>query len=298
MSLRKHAYSATTVSNTISMSRSLRFVIVEGETELRLLQNVLDGVHVKPAGDRDEVIRAVDTLLKRDSTNFLALIDADYKAALGRLEFSDKRTVYVSIDPNPINSQIDLESALFCSEALTKVCNEYLGSTFSSPAEGHQFAHRIREGIRKICAAVGAYRAARELHYYAGVRMGKIGDLERSTWNRFCNLDELELNQRRLQHCIEERIASPLHFRNLKKGADAILSEHGAGWLLCRGHDITELLAAHFSNLLPRRVERPEVERSLRLAFEKTMLPDVAFGRALLSAPLIARPNLASSANG
>ncbi len=63
--------------------------------------------------------------------------------------------------------------------------------------------------------------------------------------------------------------------------AHNLLVQYDAGWQLCRGHDLTEMLGIYLTDRLGRPVSSQEVERDLRMACELQTLYQTRFGKRL-----------------
>ena len=60
--------------------------------------------------------------------------------------------------------------------------------------------------------------------------------------------------------------------------ATKLTKKYPVGWQLCRGHDLTEMLALHVSNIVGRKVSVREIEEDLRMACELEMINATRFG--------------------
>jgi hypothetical protein len=68
---------------------------------------------------------------------------------------------------------------------------------------------------------------------------------------------------------------------SLLDDASSLRDKYAHGWELCRGHDLSEMLAQHLSLLLNRFVSQREVEEGLRMSCELEVLESTYFGLRL-----------------
>jgi hypothetical protein len=284
----------TTVVNTVRMSRKRRFVLVEGENDYRFLASYLSPevtlLHLsdseereqqKPSlGARDAVIRACQQLATNRIENYVGLADADLHVALGPPP-DIPRMVFISLSDTHKASCIDLESSLLRTNALRKVCVEFLGPSIEKFGGVDQFVQHRREWLRETSMAVGAYRAAVMDFNRRGVRIPGIGHVTDEEWLQFVDVRSGAFSRERFDRFMATRISLEKERGPIQTCARDFENNLRDTWLLSRGHDMTQLLSIAFSALTPRRVSVAEVESKLRVAFESSMLEETAFGRQL-----------------
>lgn len=281
MSLRTWAEDPQGVVAKVKMCEKMRFLLVEGITDYRFLKSQMSHrLVIETLGNRAEVHNAVRKLEQRGANNFLGLVDADFDHVVG-LNKPSPRIVYVSISNDHADSTIDLEATLLRTRALRQLCGEALGNRirdFGGPA---QFTNDIRESLRSAAAAVGAFRAAVKKLYAEHRAIQGIGDLSEDEWTTFVDLATGEINREQLDAVMHTKVENILTFPDVRQRARDYELEWGHGWLLCRGHDMTRLLALRLSKLRGRPLEQKEVERSLLKAYDGRLAAETAFGRHL-----------------
>jgi hypothetical protein len=281
MSLRPWAEQPNRVINLVRMSPRTRFLLVEGRTDHLFLRRHVDyRVGIECLGGRAEVSDACRTLEQTGANNFLGLIDADFDHVVG-LATSCSRLVYVSLAETESESTIDLESTLIRTRALRQVCGEALGNRIRELGGPLKFSNTVRESLRVAVAAVGAFRAA-VMSVFAERRVIQpIGELSDEEWTVFVEARTGTLDRPSLESVMQSRVRNVLTFPEVRQRARDYEATWGSGWLLCRGHDLTQLLAIRLSNLCGRLIEAVEVEAMLRNAYAGKLDEETAFGRRL-----------------
>jgi hypothetical protein len=282
----QYAKNVTAIISEVRMSRGRFFVLVEGSSDYRFLsRHVRDGVCVKNLQGRDAVVNATRILAGGPSKNFVGLVDADLQTVVARTE-QMPRLVHVSLAEGEDESCIDLEACLIRTKALEKVCVEAFGDQVEREGGADAVANRIRAWLRETAAAIGAYRAAVMEHSLIGDRVASLGafdDCSAQEWQRFANAAALTCDHLALEKLMREYVTPQSKFAALRQTAADYTAKCGSGWLLCRGHDMSRLLAMHFGAKRAEIHSKPEVERSLRMSFDREMLEQTAFGRKLLA---------------
>jgi hypothetical protein len=283
MSLRQHGEDPNLVMGLVLMCPETFFVLVEGSSDYRFLANhVPDQVAIKDLAGRAEVINACRLLNLKKMGNYVGLADADLRAVVG-LKDDAPRVVHVSLGEDGDESCIDLEASLLRTRALRKICVDILGSEVERFGGAAQLEATLRLWLKAVGAGIGSYRAAvMEWNNRVGhVKSLSDFDNDFASWRGFCDAREMTFDFENLHAVMARYVRPATAFDSIKQAAKDYLTNHGKGWLLCRGHDMTRLLAHFFSVNGTRTVSHPEAESKLRLAFERSMLRETAFGRAL-----------------
>lgn len=281
MSLRQHAQRLEDVTATVSMTPNQRYVLVEGESEHRVLRPHLGGrALIRELKGRPNVEEARRILDGRGARNFLALVDADLEEVLG-LNREAPRLVYVSLSGSKGDSTIDLESTLLRSRALQAVCERFVGKRLLDFGGPVRFTEHIREQLRLAASEVGAYRAAVKSIFAERRSIQSIGELSANEWASVVHLDTGEVNRSGLEQHMHGKVQHVEKFPDVKLRARDLWQLHGHGWLLCRGHDMTALLAARLSHIVGAFIRRAEVEGSLYDSYHGNLLRETAFGPKL-----------------
>lgn len=281
MSLRKYATNTKKIASEVAMSSRTRFILVEGETDrLFLSPHVGRRAVIRELDGRSKVCEVFKVLEQRRQTNFVAVIDADFDQVVG-INPSTPRIAYMALSDDGRECTIDLEAMLICTRALRQMCGDCLGTRIKDHGGPEVFAEEMRESLRRAAAAVGSYRAAvMDLYMETKAAQG-IGELDEEEWSQFVDPVTGAVSRDRLEEVIRAKVLNESKFREVRQRSRDFYDNHGAGWLLCRGHDMTELLAMRLSFLRGREIQRQEVERLLRDAYTENLLKKTAFGRRL-----------------
>jgi hypothetical protein len=274
------------IISEVRMSRGRFYILVEGSSDYRFLRgHFADAVCVKNVAGRDAVVNATRILSGFRKENFVGLVDADFKSVVAGKE-NMPRLVHVSLADDDRESCIDLEACLLRTEALEKVCLEAFGDRLEEVGGVAAETRRIRAWLRETGTAIGAYRAAVMEHSAVGDRVVSLEWLDECTheeWNAFAQADSMALDRGALESLIKSRVMPQEKFASLRQTAADYAARLGTGWLLCRGHDMCRLLAMHFNAKHAAIHGRAEVERALRMSFDRRMLAKTPFGQKLFA---------------
>lgn len=259
-------------------------LILEGDDDVRLFKPwLVDGnASVRRVDGKVNVYEVWRKSLVAKAESIVCIADADYDVMEGKPPPSSERFILVSVragdGPNSIECN-DIESALIRSDALLKVmANKYRGADLYGDCFVERI-HELREKLRCAARNIGAFRAADRISYASNGRSPIGGELRVED---YFDPHGIELDVKKLAWALgrSSRAGQPAMDAIIERGW-RLLDEFDKGWQLCRGHDLTEMLALHLSTFFDRRVSRREVEEDLRLACELRMLNETAFGRAL-----------------
>jgi hypothetical protein len=281
MSLRPTAQKVGHVTALVCMASRQRFVLVESDTELDLLRPHVRGrAQIEDMNGRPNVQKAWQILETRGARNFLAVIDADFDEIVGRNR-SGSRVVYVSVARDRSDSTIDLEATLIRTRALQDLCETVVGKPLCRLGGPIRFTEQLRESTRAAAAALGAFRAAvMDIFNDFGAVQG-IGELEPSEWTKVVDAGSGEIDRQALEGIIQSRIRNRLKYPDVRQRARDFEISEGAGWLLCRGHDMTEILALRLSRVIGRLITRDDIEKVLCGNYRGDLLSETAFGAKL-----------------
>jgi hypothetical protein len=263
------------------MARRQRFVLVESGTEVDLLRpHVGDRATIEDLDGRPNVQEAWRILENRGAQNFRAVIDADFDEVVGRNQHASQ-IVYVSVASDPTDSTIDLEATLIRTPALQQLCETVIGEPLCRLGGPIRFTEQLRESTRAAAAAVGAFRAAvMDVFKDCGAVQG-IGELETSEWNAVVDASNGEVDRQALDGIIDNRIRNRAKCSDVRLRARDFEKNEGTGWRLCRGHDMTEILALRFRHLTGRPITRAKVEKVLCENYRGNLFSETAFGAKL-----------------
>lgn len=281
MSLRPSAQKVGTVTALVCMASRKRFVLVESGTELDLLRPHVRGrAQIEDMSGRPNVQEAWRILDSRGRRNFLAMVDADFDEVVGRNRAAT-RLVYVSVADNRRDSTIDLEAALIQARALQDLCETVIGEPLVRLGGPVRFSQQLREATRQAAAAVGAFRAAvMDVFEDRGSIQG-IGELTGDEWAAVVDAETGAVNRQALDDVVQSRVRNVLKYPDVRQRASNFERNEGNGWLLCRGHDMTDILALRFSRLTGKQMTRVDVEKLLCSNYRGDLLTETAFGGKL-----------------
>jgi hypothetical protein len=271
----QHHLHAQVVATTVSNSKKV-WIIVEGNSDVKFLSHCFELDEFRygfiSANSKDHVLAALDELVQRGRSNFVCLVDVDLDFALRKVSRHHTRLCYVSLDEKNCDC-IDLESALFRTVALRKVLVEYELITFDNASTQTE---KFREAFRKAAAEIGAVRfALAKMDLRKQITDGHVLSAFDASTQTLRQDDFLSAIIRLLpDHNHENFRANVTHARN----------KFGSAWQLCRGHDLSLLLADTISFKLNRTVASCHIERQLRIGCERDSFEVTLFGRSLRQA--------------
>jgi hypothetical protein len=281
MSLRPSSQKVGHVTALVCMASRQRFVLVESGTELDLLRPHVRGrAQIEDMNGRPNVQEAWRILDSRGKRNFVAMVDADFDEVVGRNRAAS-RLVYVSVADNRSDSTIDLEAALIQTRALQDLCETVIGEPLVRLGGPLRFTHQLREATRQAAAAVGAFRAAVMDVFEDSGSIQPIGELTGDEWAKVVSVQTGAIDRQALEDVVKSRVRNVLTYPDVRQRASDFERNDGAGWLLCRGHDMTEILALRFSWLTSRHMTRRDVEKLLCNSYRGNPLNETAFGAKL-----------------
>ena len=204
--------------------------------------------------------------------------------ALNNFSFCALSFIYVSIKEGNSESDIecnDLESALIRSHSLTKVMSQkYRGLDLYQDFEVR--IEKLREQLRIAARNLGAYRAADQLLFLTR-KISAIGG-NFAINEDFYDSINVSVDSEKLSSLLRRGSNfSGYGIEEVISNATKLSNKYATGWQLCRGHDLTEMLALHVSNLVKRNVTVREIEEDLRMACELEMINSTRFGARLLN---------------
>jgi len=264
----------------------MQTIVVEGETDYRLFRQWLieKNARLENVDGKQNVKDIWRKAKERKFSAIHCIADLDFDFVLRDDPIIDEQFIYVSIKDGNDDSDIecnDLESALIRSHSLSKVMSQkYKGKDLYQNFEVR--IDELRENLRIAARDLGAFRAADQLLFLTR-KVSAIGSKFTINEEFF---DSVEVN-------IDfEKISSVLRRGSgvMGYGIDEVISnatklakKYAVGWQLCRGHDLTQMLAMHVSNLIHRDVSVREIEEDLRMACELEMINATRFGSRLLN---------------
>ena len=269
-----------------SQSRKLT-LLVEGPSDRKFFLNWLreEQLRVEPLQGRQQVEAVWRLACKQPiQPSLICLVDLDYDQLLGRELVKHERFIYVSARSLEEEAEAnDLEGVLVRSDALRKLFYEKLPEKILDEQEDLvTYLKQQREALRKAASLIGAYRAAAQFFY---------NEFHRGYWDRdalqigaaeFLDPPTLQIQEDKLREIV---VASALHKPDhdwMVNRAQQLFAEYGSGWNLCRGHDLSKLLALHLNALGWENLSQADVESLLRASFETAMVQQTQFGQCFM----------------
>lgn len=270
----------------IFSSKQKYTLVVEGETDYRLLRQWLvdSNARITKVDGKPKVIDVWNEAEKQNVDKIICLADVDYDCVINEAQINNDRFIYVStgLSTNATDIEsIDIESTLVRSGAFLKLMSNKFSGSDLFDNNFSILVSNIRENLRKASSDLGAFRAA-DMAYVKAYGKSAIGpkfpvtDVYFDAVGLKVDIDKIKsllirstnLGRNAMEEVIEK--------------AEKLRSEFGDGWQLCKGHDLTEMLALYLSSYMRRKVSSREVEEDLRLACELNLLKRTRFGEQII----------------
>lgn len=234
------------------------FVILEGETDIRLFRSLLKSEHISlDAFDgKFDLIRIVKTLNREDSAPVIGVCDADFDHIKNRS--AERMACGICI-----TDFHDAETMMFNSSSINSFIDEY---------SNHENYNEISENLYNItidaACKIGVLRLINEEE---NINMNFKG----LNFNSFINIEMLKIDLN-----IEELIRSIIrisrlipeyaNFEYLLEKYNIVYQENHDKLQLCCGHDITKIVAMVYSQRWAACVgnmNKEKVEQALRIGY-------------------------------
>lgn len=286
--LRRYQYDAGRAIASAKMifsSSQKHTLIVEGEADLRFLQNWLNekSARLETVNGKDNVKEVWRKAKAMKFASLHCLADLDYDLVADCCPIIDSQFVYVSMEGTQSAYEIesnDLESALIKSIAFRKVMAQKYHPKELAQGDFNGLINSLRESLRIASRNVGAFRAA-DLCYRRSNGNSPIGG-DLNITDVFFDRTTLRVDIDALsQSLLKSSRTSRLAMEGVVDIARNLISKFDSGWQLCRGHDLTEMLGMYLTDRLGRKVSAREVEEDLRMACELNTLYQTRFGKRL-----------------
>ena len=288
--LRKYQFDHRTVVQKAQMffsSSGRQTVVVEGEADYRLFRQWLleKNARIENANGKPQVKLVWEEAKKRGFSSIHCLADLDYDLVVSDQPIFDDQFIYVSLEGELATADAecnDIESALIRSHALSKVMSQkYRGRELYENFDVR--INDLRERLRVASASIGAFRAAdlRVLKSRGRSAIGGELPIDESFYDANSVFLDVEILTKALRRSSR---AGPGLMDEVIDTASSLTIKHGTGWQLCRGHDLTAMLAMHVSTGPgARTVKQYEIEEDLRMACELETIRSTRFGARLMS---------------
>lgn len=227
-------------ANNIRMSRTLHsgaFLIVEGDTDMRLYEKFTDNSHciLIPASTKNNAIDALQLLEADVFEGILVIVDTDFWNLDG-------------VDPgNPniiLTDTYDLESMLIFSDALDKVLHDF-GKLDKIPKP-------IRDKLLESTLPIGFLRWLSYHKIFASNL-----NFEKLPFHKFVDRNSLIID---IDILIEEVKNNSKHSKikevEIKTKIEELMDEEHDPWQVCCGKDMTEILTIGLRHVFGKRNAR------------------------------------------
>lgn len=247
-------------ANQISMSKSSykgTYFLVEGYADLKLFKKFIDenNCRVKFIPGKTLAIDVLKILEKRNESGVLLLVDADYDHLEG-------------IKPMSVNmfytDNHDIETMIISTNALENLLNEFSDKRKLTKFEKFKSNH-LRSVLLTTCISIGYVRWA-SIHNNWTL---KFRDLVFSVFIDFKNLN-LHY-QKFLSELIKNSRSNKIPLSVIIKEVKLLTTKSSDPWMICSGHDLTEILLISLKFIFGYNVAtltREKLEAILRLAYE------------------------------
>lgn len=250
-------------------------LVVEGLSDVRLFGKWVDPklARVIEVSGKRRVLSVHACAAERGETFVAAIVDLDFDRLTGRVKLADlgDRIVYVDFAGKADMLSHDMETVLVRSKALDHLLLQ----------EGLQNeSDKIRQGLQSCGAEIGSIRAAGEEIYARTGRSPFRGEIV-IPWELVFDANTIRIDSTQL---LKSLVDPSLSLGDeVQRLAEKARGAAGNDWELCCGHDLTEMLALVIESRLRRlqrnrRISNIEIEKNLRLAFDRSMLASTAFG--------------------
>jgi hypothetical protein len=236
------------VATAVRMARSVHegaFLLVEGGSDKRFFENMVHhSARAVVACTKDNVLGALEILLKDRFPGLLAIVDADYWVLEGR-----------QVAGALITDSHDLETMILASPALNKIVGELIGG--EPQAATLDLVAQLREALLSSGVPIGCLRWASERHKL-GLNFKFVDPWQFVDSRDFSvHLDALIRNV-----CESPAAVADPNIAGLRARVLTLWASKEDPWMVCQGHDLLRLLAMALPLLLDRWGTSAAAERA------------------------------------
>jgi len=228
------------------------FVLLEGETDIRLFKKLFDlnKVEVESLNGKEKVIQALQTLLGEGYSQIIAIKDADFD------HLEDTQTI-----ENLFNTDYhDIEVSMIESEALQSLIYEYAHAQSNNSG----FLSNLKKDIYDSAISIGYLRWLNQKQEYNQLFF-KVLDfrvfVQQSDYQ--LNLDKEKLYARVLDDSKKKNPTLSITSQDLDDEIVRLKTLSSDKLQICCGHDLTKLIAM----VLLKTPQGDEIEKALRLVY-------------------------------
>ena len=233
-------------------------LIVEGESDTSFFLFLADmnSCRLFVAKGKDNVLATVQIIRKAQYPGVSAIVDADFWNLEGKLP--SLTDVYVT-------DTHDLETMMLRTAAYQKVLLRHDFCPVGAVEIGmDQFQLRAAELMTDMLAValrIGYLR-------WVSIRNGLRIRFSEISLRRCLDLGSFRLDDERLEtEILRSSDASAGSWGQIRAEADRLEDEGHDPWQVCRGHDLTEMLALRLSRSRPNPLTRRDIEKDLSAAY-------------------------------
>ena len=259
--------------------------VVEGDADLRFFKQWMVDDTARLVNVRGkEKVKAVWKLAKeRRFLPIYCLANLDFDFVINNRQIVDSQFVYISMQEGGVSSNVecnDLDAALIRSHAFLKVMMRKIGNKDLNGDHLEMRVGDLREKLRVAARNLGAFRAADQNCILKTGRSPIGGDFAIS--DLFFNAETVFIDTEKVKQVLRRSSRQGNSaMEDLIEIAEKLLRDFDSGWHLCRGHDLTCMLANHLTKVAGRNVAPGDIERDLSEAFELEMVWQTRFGMKL-----------------
>lgn len=234
------------------------FILVEGVTDQILLGDFID--HQKciiiVCDGKEKLLKAIALLKRLNKRGVIGIYDKDYDEFTGK---NYENSNVFSTDAN------DIECMILQTKAYDEFEKNYVDKNKLAEFKKDNNID-LQDYIRKISTQIGAIRL---VNAYAGKELSL--DFNQMDIDRYIS-DRLHFNIEAYLGDIVKYARKEQHREAIKEDAAQYVSKQLGTWKLCRGHDLTGIIASLYSdskamnvgNIRARFLRRGRVEKALR----------------------------------
>jgi hypothetical protein len=259
-------------------------LVVEGKNDKKFFSSWLQpGVaRIQEVGGREYLMNILDALTDKESKWIHCIADIDYDFVSGCDRDSEKLT-YISFNKKTRSIEAnDLDAAVFQTGALNKVLR-YKLEPEQQTQDFDLWVENLREKIRVAGNYIGSLRLAdQKLNPRRAVYM-RAFQIEQHP--EIFDADKIEINQKKCRAVLLRGHDQQSVSRSEEFFEVASVEENRwcGTWALCRGHDLTSMLAMYLQQKTNRAYSRADLEGDLSLACEAAMISRMEFCKAIRS---------------
>lgn len=256
--------SSETIATDIILSRRRyngTYVIVEGQSDFRVLSKEIDKNHCKiqPVGGKKKVKEILQFLESKNRVSgVVGIVDQDY-TALDNSNLSIENLINIDVH--------DLESLIFQSDAFEKVLEKRVDFQKLEKFE-KVLGLSIREVLLKYCAPISILKYLSN-KYHLEIDFKTFDDL----YDQFFSVNNttLSFNLEKMIEIAQRNTRTPLNPMKLKGEIINLCNLNIDLWLVCCGHQLVRVFSLVIEKSIGKRTNRvnpSDIEEELYMSYE------------------------------